>query len=193
MWWPFSFKKTTEKSTISESSVKKSFSNVKKDMQEIKTKTDSNTEEIKKINTKIIQLESSISNLNQNIILFNKTLPVEEEILETKIPSSLNKENTKKLWDNLTNLQKSMLINIKLLLDEEGKKWVPMKYLAQELYPEKTYPDIKAMISNYTDLLLEHGLLLKRRKGRETYLSLTEKALPFIPKKELKVKQKEKR
>jgi len=193
MWWPFSFKKTTEKSTISESSVKKSFSNVKKDMQEIKTKTDSNTEEIKKINLKIEQIDSSISNLNQNIILFNKALPVEEEILESKTPDSFNKENTKKLWDNLTNLQKSMLVNIKLLLDEEGKKWVPMKYLAQELYPEKTYPDIKALISNYTDVLLEHGLLIKRRKGRETYLSLTEKALPFIPKKELKVKQKERR
>ncbi|MEK6860907.1 MAG: hypothetical protein AABY07_02950, partial [Nanoarchaeota archaeon] len=75
-------------------------------------------------------------------------------------------------------------------LDEENKKWIPMKYLSQELYPDKSYTDVKAMISNYTDLLFEHGLLLKKRKGRDTYLTITEKTLPFIPKKEVKIKKR---
>ena len=48
MWFDFFRKKTKKRrgSTASRSTVKRSFSNVKKDMQELKTTTEKNTEEI---------------------------------------------------------------------------------------------------------------------------------------------------
>ena len=189
MWWPFSFKKTRR--TRSDTAIKHSFSNVKKDIMEIKDITEQNTKGIQQLNSKIEQIESSISDLNHNfsILTENKSVSLDDSFEKLKTPKT-TKEASKRLWENLTNLQRSMLINLKLLLDEENKKWIPMKYLSQELYPDKSYTDVKAMISNYTDLLFEHGLLLKKRKGRDTYLTITEKTLPFIPKKEVKIKKR---
>ena len=61
-------------------------------------------------------------------------------------------------------------------------KWVYMKDLTRDLYPTKEYQDVKSMVSSYTDKLLDYGLILKQRKGREVMLSLTKKATYLLKK-----------
>ena len=80
------------------------------------------------------------------------------------------------------------------MLKEEGVEWIPMKDLTLDLYPSTKYEDVKSMISSYTDLFLNFGLVNKKRKGKETLLSLTEKSKNLLKdsKKELKIKPKKK-
>ena len=80
------------------------------------------------------------------------------------------------------------------MLKEEGVEWIPMKDLTQDLYPTTKYDDVKSMMSIYTDLFLNFGLVNKKRKGKETLISLTEKSKNLLKdsKKELKQKTKNK-
>ena len=57
-----------------------------------------------------------------------------------------------------------------------------MKHLSEELYPEKEYNDVRSMISDYVNLLNEYGLVKKTRKGRQIFVSITEKGSIFYDK-----------
>jgi len=115
------------------------------------------------------------------------------EGLEEEYTGKSSQEFNQRLWDDLTNVQKSLVVRLKQLQDEENQEFVSMKTLAVELYPEKKYADVKAMISNYTDLLFEQGFIEKKRKRRESFLSVTGKAAPFVPKKRINIKAKRKK
>jgi predicted transcriptional regulator len=57
-----------------------------------------------------------------------------------------------------------------------------MKQLSEELYPEKKYNDVRSMMSDYINLLSEYGLVKKIRRGRQIFLSITEKGIAFFDK-----------
>lgn len=202
MVWPFS-KPSVSKPEFREliNTIKKSFSNVKTDISKIKERTSSSEDEIKELHNIIGYLNRSTQILNTKIdsliiqekpVRQRRVRNVEEDTEEIPESSSLKDKSqaAQRLWDNLTNVQRSLVINLSSILNEEGKDWIPMKYLSQELYPDKDYSDIKAMISNYTDVLDEQGFIQKKRKRRETFLALADKSHSFIPKKEISIRKK---
>lgn len=177
MWWLFrkkeSIKEVKEELEKIKSSIKNSFNYVKKDMG---------------------HLRSRVNNHDTNIVEIHNILQEAQEVKTPSIKEELNLEEINSeeidLLNNLTNLQKSILLRLKLISKETDQNWIAMKLLAQDLYPDKDYNDIKSMVSTYTDTLLQLNLIKKKRKGRQIHLSLTDKTHSLIPKKEIKIKKK---
>ena len=189
-------------------SVKESFSNVKDDVLSISSKAKQNEAAVEGIKNTLDYLNQSISLLDKkidslefrvrkpplkqkNIISEDEQEDLQEEIENSPI-SETKLSSLQRQWDDLTNVQKSLVIRLKQLQDEENQEFVSMKTLARELYSSTNYSDIKAMISNYTDLLFEQGFIEKTRRRRESFLKLTKKAEPFVPKKKISLKAKNK-
>ena len=172
MWWFFRKKEDTKWKEL-HGSLKKSFLNIKKDMQKIKDSIEEHDNHIINIKDQLAGLRVQTSeDINNN--------DLDLEVVEGKIE------------EGLTNLQKSLLLQLKILSTESAQEWITMKYLTQELYPQKDYNDVKSMISNYTDALLHLGLVRKKRKGRQIHLSLTPKAEEILPKRVNIIKKKTK-
>lgn len=178
MWWFFKKKNTSEeveeKLKKINSSIQNSFNNVRKD--------------IIRITSKLNHHDLAIIDLNNLIQKF----PQSKQSVDIK--KELNLEEIKysnlDILSGLTNLQKSILLRLKLLSKETNNGWIAMKLLSQDLYPDKNYNDIKSMVSTYTDTLLQLNLIKKKRKGREIHLALTEKTHKIIPTPEIKLKKR---
>ncbi len=181
MWWLFrkkeSIKEVKEELEKIKSSLKNSFNYVKKDMSHLKSRINNH-------DINIVELHNILQEFQQDSPKdIKKELSLDEiELSETSID----------ILENLTNLQKSILLRLKLLSKETDQEWITMKLLTQDLYPNKNYNDIKSMVSTYTDTLLQLNLIQKKRKGREIHLSLTDKTHQILPKKLIKIKNKKK-
>lgn len=172
MWWFFRKKEDKKWKELHES-LKKSFNNIKRDMQKFKSSIEEHDDHILNIKDQLAGLR----------------VKTPEELQEEKLDLEVTEG---KIIEGLTNLQKSLLSRLKILSNESAQEWITMKYLTQELYPQKDYNDIKSMISNYTDALLQLGLIHKKRKGRQIHLSLTQKAEEILPKRFNIIKKKAK-
>ena len=153
--------------------------------------------DVSNINKKIIESHETHKAHKKDILILNKRLSRVESLIEELI---LDYSNSKKQTQvirtesfdtdddsiNLTNLQKSILLNLSILKNESGKDFISMKDLAQELYPNKNYTKIKSLLSAYTDLLVDLKFIKKEKKGKETYLSLTYKADKHLRKVKIK-------
>jgi hypothetical protein len=182
MWWLFKKKKEDNRWDELHSTLKKSFSHIKKDITEIteklNKKEDKHNEHLLILQRRIDRIEGAISGISKIKIEAPKT-----EIQEKKEPPE---EVPPELWENLTNLDRSILMRASILLKENSQEWITMKYLTQELYPDKSYSSIRSLMSNYTDNLVDLGLIHKKRKGRQAYITLTKKAQSTLPKKQIK-------
>lgn len=114
-----------------------------------------------------IQTERSEVMPEQKIINVIQEQPSEDSI---KIKSF----SPDKVLQELTESRKKVILTLTALAIEMGD-WVSMKALTEEIYPSKKYSDVKSMVCDYTNNLYDLGLIEKKRKGREVYLSLTEK------------------
>ncbi|MBS3107939.1 hypothetical protein J4468_03410 [Candidatus Woesearchaeota archaeon] len=155
-------------------SLKNSFNNIKNDMGFIKSHINSKNSQFE---SKLTEMERRIYRIESMIHMLGQTQQSQTKIIET------TKDEEIKFKDDVsdfTNLQKSILVTLFILTKEADTLWLGMKELAQEIYPNKEYSSIRSMISTYTDYLHDSGFIKKRRKGRDTYLSLTEKGLIFM-------------
>ena len=190
-----------------ESSLKSSFSRIKQDMSVLSKSQKQIIEDSayqKEINYQIIDRLEAIeqklgiieSEPKENIHQITRIKQVQETQNSTKTPQQgqvpqgqyYQKFNADP-WDSLTPVQRAILTKIGLLMTEGGQESIPIKYLAEELYPKKDYEDVRSMLSTYIDILIEFGLLTKKRKGRQTYVYLTDRGYSFqdtITKKKLK-------
>lgn len=197
MWF---FKKKKEEQNLANlhSSLKDSFSKIHEDMNHLgkwtshfKEKHDSHEKKFehhsKRMDIMEAKLDTIMQMMENNSLSISKqgeiALPVQEEEPTDELLEVLEAAPSVNLLDNLTNLQKTFLMQLLTLQKESDQRWVSMKYLAQEIYPTKDYQSIRSMMSTYTELLLELGLIEKRRKGRDTYVSLTKKANAHLDKK----------
>ncbi len=98
---------------------------------------------------------------------------VEEESFE--IPSQ-------SVIDTLTDTQRSIFSRLGVLQKEGSQPWVPLKQLAQEVYPEKKYDEVRSTISEYMGLLSDAGLVKRVRKGKQTFVSVSEKGSALFSK-----------
>lgn len=159
------------------SNLKNSFKNIREDMHKITSlihnKHDEQTNKILMLQRQIDQLEGKFISISNHVNLNKKgSLKIEEIELE--------EPKTDSVIQQLTNVQKSILLKLTLLSKENEKKWIPMKTIALDLYPDKDYTTIKSLVSNYTEILMTLGLVEKRRKGRETLVSLSKKGKNLV-------------
>jgi len=176
-------------------SVRTSFHHIKSDMtkfhdwiKELEQHHNKHYERFKEYDKKISNIEEKISQLYELISEEKKIKP--ESLVKETIPTltefSKPENINKSLWNSLTDTKKNFLYTLSIILQESGLEWIPMKMLTEELYPNKTYNDVKSMISIYTENLQDLGFIKKTRKGREIFITITEKTKEFLPKKTLK-------
>jgi|SRR3989344_179533 len=173
-----------------ESSLKNSFFNIKKDVFKITTSISHHDNHLSHLKERLDRVESlmhefqrSIANLNSNPrserISEKPTLIKEEKPL---IPSVSSSSNPNAVLDHLTEVQKNLLLRLGTLLAESNTSWVTLKFLTEDLYPDKSYNSVRPMISEYIDLLMDFGLVKKIRKGRISYITITERGIAMFDK-----------
>ena len=196
MWWLFANKKRDNGSShdihlftkvkTMEENLKNSFFNIKKDIHKVNNLVFSHDDKINHLKERVHYLENIIKNLKELDSV--EELPNEKskkkEIIEQQPIQTANIviNNPTIKWEDLTNIQQNLFMRLGLLQVESNQRRIAMKHLAEELYPEKTYNDVRSMISDYINLLNEHGLVKKTRKGRQIFVSTTEKGLVFYDK-----------
>ena len=193
MWWLFSNKKRDTSSShdihlfsrikTMEQNLKNSFFNIKKDIHKVNNIVFSHDDKINHLKERVHYLENIIKNLR--VLDSVEESPKEKskkENIEQTINTDISINNPTIKWGDLTNIQQNLFMRLGLLQIEANQRRIAMKHLAEELYPEKTYNDVRSMISDYVNLLNEHGLVKKTRKGRQIFVSTTEKGLIFYDK-----------
>jgi len=130
-------------------------------------------------------VESRIDEVGEVLAYMQQTTPHQENnivIVDDTNETPISSQPPLKILDDLTETQKAMFYRLGTLLAETAQQWITSKALAQELYPEKPYSKVRSTLSEYTSILIEAGLFKKQRKGKLTYLSITEKGVNLFEK-----------
>lgn len=96
-------------------------------------------------------------------------------------------------WYTLTEMQQQICWKLAALQKESPNKWISFKVLAGELYPNKDYGVVRSTVSEYITLLEEMGYVQKKRRGRQTYVTTTEKNPHYKEVMQVKAKVKTKK
>ena len=199
MWWWF--KKREDKSSDDKrwaslaASLKLSFAQVRHDINHLTTSDNLHHQNNHQLSERLHLLEKRVDSILLTINLSQPGYHLPQSISEAPSPhqSPNQKAQTFHLIDNLTDVQKSILMTLSQITKELPSGWLSLKELSQEIYPNKRYNDVRTMMSEYTDKLLEFGLINKKRKGREVVISLTEKTKHLEPVQKQPVKHQQKK
>ncbi|MEK6903926.1 MAG: hypothetical protein AABW64_04765 [Nanoarchaeota archaeon] len=134
------------------------------------------------------ELQSRVEGMNEVVsyTFLSQQKETEKEVQRQKsIPEvstvfSPPAERSFDLVEELTDTQKSMFYRAGLLLKESGQEWLALKSLASDLYPEREYDQVRSTTSEYVNVLVDNGLLDKKRRGKHTLVSLTKKGDHFF-------------
>ncbi|MEW6063473.1 MAG: hypothetical protein AB1571_03855 [Nanoarchaeota archaeon] len=176
-------KKIENRINLLDQTLQKSFSNIKKDISFVGNWIEKFNFENKEQDLKINDLQNRINFILK--LLEQKTILSQEE--KKEIPEIQIQTN---ILDTLTDTQKLIFLRLNTLQKEVEDNWITLKYLAQELYPDKSYNSIRSTLSEYTDILIDVGLVTKKRKGKQTLISLTEKGQKLLEQIKTNKKQK---
>ena len=189
------FKKREDKLDNIHTKLHTSFINVKKDIEGIskwithfKAKHYTHDQNYENLNKEIHNIKEEIRYL-KNLFIAHYQTKEEPKINKEEILQPIPQE---KILESLTLTQKELLKALARILYEHDIESVSLKEIKEEYYPEKSYSEVRTTISQYLDILIELGLVNKKRKGRQTYVSLTEKGKRLLPnyKKEIELKNK---
>ncbi len=166
--------------------LKNSFSNVKNDMDRLVSSQFSTDQKLNEIFARLNRVEGILETVSHITLTKDTIQPIKQlpekpmEII--KQPSEKEKQEVwQRGFDSLTETQKSFFLRLSVLLKESNTGWLPMKFITQDLYPEKAYEDIKPMISIFVKNMEELGFLQKTRKGRQIFLTITERGKCLLP------------
>ncbi len=95
----------------------------------------------------------------------------EEETEEEAEEEEILEQDSK--WELLTDTQKNICWKLASLQKENPDQWVSLKYLAQEIYPDKDYTKVRSALSQFISQLEELGYVKRRRKGKQAYVYST--------------------
>ena len=159
--------------------LKNSFKNVKEDIEELgnwqKSLEHSHKEykyKIEEFNLRLVKIESLLFSLN-------KTQKIEEKQIKTTKKEENTQRHSDLILDLLTSTQLDIFTKIYYLQKQIGTK-ISYKSLSKILYGEKSYNEVRSTISEYITFLEEHGLIKKFRKGRESYVGVTERGSELL-------------
>ena len=103
-----------------------------------------------------------------------KSKASEEELVENEAAERASSiEDDENLWDSLTETQQKLCWKLAALQKEMPDQWISLKYLAQELYPDKEYGAIRSTLSQFVTALEEMGFVKRKRKGKQAYIIST--------------------
>ena len=124
---------------------------------------------------------------------------VNTEPVKVRVPEQTKESETNThadLFESLTETQQALFLRLGTLIKESGQEWIPLKFLAQEIYPDKEYGKVRSTISEYVDVLGEFNLLDKKRRGKQSYVTLSKKGKAFFEQnkksEDIEVKKKKK-
>ncbi|MBI4155084.1 hypothetical protein HY498_03295 [Candidatus Woesearchaeota archaeon] len=173
--------------------LKNSFSNVKNDIEKIAHNHHSHENRFEEIFARLNKIEGileTVTNLSltkeHNIALAQPIKQIPEKIHHLHPTEKDKSEIWKRAFDSLTETQKSFFIRLSVLLNESNTGWLPMKTVTQDLYPDKSYNDIKPMISLFVKNIEELGFIQKMRKGKQIFLTITDRGKSLFLDKTLK-------
>lgn len=161
---------------VIEKSLKLSFSNIKEDISKTNNRVDKQQVLINRMLEKLSALES-ISNIESSEAYY-KDYSLDMPKKEAKI------------LENLTEAQRRLLFNLIAIQNESSDEWISIKYLTQETYPNKHPSKIRSTVSKFIKDLTSLGLIEKKRKGRELFVSAINKDLNVQVHKIIKPKSK---
>lgn len=171
-------------------SVSGAFSNVRRDMGHIskwidhfKDKHDNHEKQFQILHNRLNKIERMINevsnvsddNLEESFVVEDKSLPQSTQ------------------WETLTETQQKLCWLVARLQNEMPNQWISLKYLAQEVYPEKDYNKVRSTLSAYINILEELGYIERKRNGKQTYVYSTKRNPCTTGKIKMKVKVKDER
>ncbi len=186
VWWLFKKKSKKQCTDFSQihASLNKSFSNVKNDINTlhshisgIKSKHNQHEEKISFIFNRLEAIEKHLG-LSMVLPLSSAKEPEQEEgqfeapSKEPKFPG---------IWESLTETERKICWKLSLLQREAPGQWLPLKYLASELYPEKEYSKIRSTLSQFIANLEQLGFVKRKRLGRQAYIFLIREKKQKVP------------
>ena len=153
-----------------------SFSKIKEDFLSTHAKIDRHHEHtskrLDKIHIRLEQLERLFSSMQR------REASVDQDISEYAIIPSQNPN----LLYSLTEVQQRLFMELIALHLETGSEWISLKVLAKQLYPDKDYERVRSTLSEYTSILMEHGLLQKKIQRKKAYIQATKLGLVYLDK-----------
>ncbi len=168
------FKRNKDVSHI-HSRLDQNFSRVREDMNAIgkwihhfNSKHDDHDKMFKIIMKRLNSIEAQLENLSQNDV---EEISEDEE--EDELPSTLTLD--KSSWDSLTETHQKICLQIAAVQKELPNQWISLKYLAQEMYPDKGYNQVRSTLSQYISSLEDLGYVKRMRKGKQAYVFSTTK------------------
>lgn len=148
-----------------------SFSKIKEEFLHVHKRADEHHHNHNKILQRLEQIELRLAGIEQEPSKHIETYEDEED---------LNIKPLESEWNSLTALQKNLLEIMAKLHEEGAKSWIPLKQLVEERYPDKDYEKVRPLISSYISLLVEYNMIKKKRVGKQVFISLTKKSLPYL-------------
>jgi len=167
------------------SNLKESFARIKRDIQAtrdwltyFKDREQDHEKRLKDTESRIDEIDAILTYMQEA----QKQQKNKQERINIQKEEVEEDEQPAKILNDLTDTQKAIFLRLGTLLYESSQEWITAKALALEIYPEKPYDKIRSTLSEYTSILIEAGLVKKKRRGKLTYLSITEKGLAFFEK-----------
>ena len=150
--------------------LRRAFSKIKNNFYEVYKSDEKLKHGMDLMNLKLESIEKQLSLLQQQAISQQsiEDLPKEED------------EEELTLFQDLTHTQLSLvgtMLKLKMITKQD---WIPVKSIAKEYYPDHDYNNVKGILSQYTEILLELGLIKKKRYGMLMNVSFTKKGEKFV-------------
>ncbi|MBI5797997.1 helix-turn-helix transcriptional regulator [Candidatus Woesearchaeota archaeon] len=173
-----------------ENSVKNSFQSMKADMNHVgkwinhfKEKHALHESNFQEIELRMKEQREEMQQLRERIALFDKIMG--ENALKVRVQSKGDEETaqlssekedlpTEEMSTGLPLGQQKVCTRLAALQRENPDKWISLRDLAEEVYPEKEkYDDAtRSAISQLVNILVEEGYLAKKRVGKTMYVYL---------------------
>ncbi len=177
--------------------LKNSFTRIKSDIKVIrdwlsffKTRDEEYGERFQNLESRIEEISQVISYLaereNSTPAQPKKRETSKEKLYYDDEESNLPPKMTRSPLDDLTETQKAIFFRLGAFQRESGQEWTALKTLAMDLYPGKTYDKVRSTVSEYIGILVDARLIHKLRKGKQTYIAITEKGKSYFQNNEAK-------
>ena len=164
--------------------LKESFSNVRKDINELGKWQKDLQSSHKKHYLNLEQIELRLKRLERQIDSLAYEEPKEKKSKEIKNEfeqaTIIDNEMIKDTLKSLTETHQKIFITLFQLQRQLGTNKVSYKSLANVLYNNKSYAEIRSTLSQYLSFLGDYGLVEKARKGKESYVGITEPGFDLI-------------
>jgi predicted transcriptional regulator len=177
VWWLFKTKKDEETGLLHKN-LRISFSNIKKDIDSLGSWIRLLDSRDKNIIEEIKLIKQELLIINQNIRTLNiKPKEESEENYEKELKVEINQFDS----NLLTETQEIIIVKLLKIQREEGTENIPLKYLAKECY-DRDYSQVRSTLSEYTGYLEELNLVQRKKKGKQVFISITEKGIELAKK-----------